>query len=103
MLAKNNILGSPLEAEVEIRANTQTQTQLQKLGEELRFVFITSAASVTAHDESEPEIKVKASTYDKCERCWHRREDVNTQDNYPNICGRCIENIDGKGEARQYA
>ncbi|HQY22926.1 MAG TPA: zinc finger domain-containing protein, partial [Gammaproteobacteria bacterium] len=48
-------------------------------------------------------IVVSASVYPKCERCWHRREDVNSNSKYPGICERCIDNIAGDGEAREYA
>ena len=49
------------------------------------------------------QISVKALTYKKCIRCWHRREDVGKNEKYPDICSRCVENIDNSGENRLYA
>ncbi len=85
---------------------------LKQLGDELRFVFITSEAKLYPAS-SRPEdaletgiaglwIKVKVSSNPKCERCWHRRIDVNKHLEYPGICGRCVENIAGNGEQRFY-
>jgi isoleucyl-tRNA synthetase len=48
-------------------------------------------------------IKVTASKHSKCVRCWHHREDVGTNDKHPELCGRCIVNIEGPGEAREIA
>jgi isoleucyl-tRNA synthetase len=50
-------------------------------------------------------VAVKPSEYEKCARCWHHRQDVNSNPEYPGLCGRCVENVDPKreGESRQYA
>ena len=87
--------------------------RLRSLGEELRFVLITSEASVeeweqAPNDAIEAEgvpLKViaVASTSEKCERCWHRRDDVGAHSAHPTLCGRCVTNIDGQGEVRQFA
>ena len=77
---------------------------LVRLGDDLRFVFITSRA--TAHrvaTEAEQHIDVSASLHDKCERCWHYRADVGSDASHPTICGRCVSNLFGSGEARKYA
>ena len=105
-------IGSSLDAEVEIYANSELKKVLATVGDELRFVFITSYASV--YDENErPDdvvtgeleglfIKVVASPHKKCIRCWHHREDVSSHAEHPEICGRCIDNVEGKGESRNY-
>jgi len=86
---------------------------LQRLGDELRFVFITSYARVhplseKAADAVETEIKglavrVVPSAFTKCIRCWHHREDVGTYKDHPQICGRCVQNVTGPGETRSHA
>ncbi len=86
---------------------------MSRLKDECRFIFITSRANVhseTARPEAAKStsipglwIIVSASSHPKCERCWHRRPEVNTNMEYPGICDRCIENIAGEGEVRRYA
>jgi len=46
---------------------------------------------------------VKKSNHEKCVRCWHHREDVGSDTNHPELCGRCIENVSGSGESRSFA
>lgn len=89
---------------------------LNQLEDELRFVLITSAAKVAAIGEAPAELEkttlaaggevavlVEASVHAKCERCWHRREDVGSHAEHPGLCGRCIDNIEGDGEIRRFA
>ena len=77
---------------------------LSRLGGDLRFVLITSRATVhRAASEDEQHIDVSASLHDKCERCWHYREDVAADAAHPTLCGRCVSNLFGGGEARSHA
>jgi isoleucyl-tRNA synthetase len=96
-----DIRGS-LDAKVAIEAEGEAFTAMQKLGDELRFVFITSDAELVAGN-GELKATVTASEAEKCERCWHRREDVGQHAKHPTLCGRCVENIDGAGEQRLFA
>ena len=99
-----SLIGSALAAEVDVFAAGEDYDLLARLGDDLRFVFITSRASVhrvTSYDEQR--IDVSASLHDKCERCWHYREDVGSDTEHPAICSRCVSNLYGKGEARHYA
>ncbi len=97
-------IGSSLDAEVEIYCNPTLHKQLNFLGDELRFILITSSAQIHLSTDTEDfELKIKASEHTKCVRCWHHREDVGTNADHPELCGRCVENIIGKGEQRQYA
>ncbi|MDP6151655.1 MAG: class I tRNA ligase family protein, partial [Gammaproteobacteria bacterium] len=108
-------IGSPLEAVVTVYADGTLRDSLAALGDELRFVFITSEADVKplseapASDDSNAEtnggycVVTGPSEHAKCIRCWHRREDVGSVDGHPEICGRCVENVDGKGETRAFA
>ena len=95
-------IGSALQAEVDVYAAKETFDLLSRLDDDLRFVLITSRANVHLH-EGELDIKVTPSTHEKCERCWHYREDVGSDANHPTLCGRCVSNLFGDGEARKYA
>ncbi|MEF9901422.1 MAG: isoleucine--tRNA ligase [Pseudomonas sp.] len=106
-------IGGNLQAEVTLFADDALSADLNKLGDELRFVLITSAASVAPFvqapaDAVETEVpglklKVVKSAHTKCGRCWHFRADVGANPEHPEICARCADNISGKGEVRHYA
>jgi isoleucyl-tRNA synthetase len=110
--AKGDI-GSSLNAEIELYCNAEFFDVLNQLSSELHFIFITSNASVMfEHDAPEEAIqteidgvklKVVVSEHEKCVRCWHQRPDVGQQAEHPELCGRCVENVVGDGEHRQYA
>ena len=74
---------------------------LATLGDELRFVLISSQARLTAGAETE--VHATPSGHRKCDRCWHWRADVGTDPAHPTICGRCVSNLFGSGEARTIA
>lgn len=105
-------LGAGLEAEVTLYCSDEYLDLLGQLDTELRFVLITSQANilplaeaVSATDTEIEGVKVSvvASSHQKCERCWHRREDVGTVFEHRGLCGRCVENVDGEGERRRFA
>ena len=106
-------IGSGLDAEVDLYCAPELKAQLERLGDELRFVFITSYARVHGLDRRPEEaaaagrddlyVAVAPSPHGKCVRCWHHREDVGRHPEHPQLCGRCIENVDGAGETRLYA
>ncbi|MFN8754742.1 MAG: isoleucine--tRNA ligase [Burkholderiales bacterium] len=97
-------IGSSLQAEVQITCDAEQAALLRSIGDELRFVMITSAASFTEAAEAKaPVVAVTPSAHQKCERCWHYREDVGSNAAHPTICGRCVTNLDGQGEQRQFA
>jgi isoleucyl-tRNA synthetase len=97
-------VGSSLQAELTFNVADDTFDALNSLGEDLRFVTITSAAKVykVAGDTAQ-RILVSPSQYKKCDRCWHYREDVGTHAEHPTICGRCVSNVISAGESRKYA
>ena len=107
-------VGASLEAEVTLYCDQSTATTLAKLKDELRFVTITSKARVapvadkTAQatvaelENGELFVQVEASVHAKCDRCWHRREDVGSDESHPLLCGRCVQNVDGEGEPREF-
>ncbi|MDE2197236.1 MAG: isoleucine--tRNA ligase, partial [Gammaproteobacteria bacterium] len=107
-------IGSSLGAEVELYCEPVLAAALSRLGDELRFAMITSAAQVRAADrrpadavatEDMPGLWVVArpSVHGKCARCWHYREDVGRDSHHPGLCGRCIQNVAGQGETRRFA
>jgi isoleucyl-tRNA synthetase len=95
-------IGSALQSEVDVYAAKDAFELLARLDDDLRFVFITSRANVHLR-EGELEITVTPSAHEKCERCWHYREDVGSDAAHPTLCGRCVSNLFGDGEARQHA
>jgi isoleucyl-tRNA synthetase len=93
------LVGSSLAAELDVHAGGRTHEALARLGEDLRFVFITSRATVHRADGAEVGVDVTPSARAKCERCWHYRADVNAE----GLCGRCESNLHGEGEKRVHA
>jgi isoleucyl-tRNA synthetase len=114
-LRQEGDIGSGLDAEVTIYADQALIGQLHEISDELRFVLITSDASlapIADLKDAEPvklgtahEIVVRAiaSKHAKCVRCWHHRPDVGSHADHPELCGRCVDNVDGSGEQRLYA
>jgi len=115
-LRADKTIGSSLDAEVTLYVDSELKNTLEMLKEELRFVLITSNATLkdisTADDNcieanidsgKTINIKVSASDHVKCVRCWHHREDVGSNGDHPELCGRCVENVDGDGEQRYFA
>ncbi|MBP8926089.1 MAG: isoleucine--tRNA ligase [Pseudomonadales bacterium] len=106
-------VGASLSTEVTLYCNPALAGMLGRLGDELRFVLITSAARIAADEHAPPEavttaipglkVLVRASAAAKCVRCWHHREDVGRHETHPELCGRCVENVDGAGEVRHHA
>jgi isoleucyl-tRNA synthetase len=108
-------IGSPLDAEVNLYCDRSLYEELDKLGDELRFVLITSVAAIHAaeerpegavaveEDEARFWVDVVATSAQKCVRCWHRRDDVGNVAAHPELCVRCVENVEGSGETRRYA
>jgi isoleucyl-tRNA synthetase len=94
-------VGSSLQANVTLGLPAPDLEALASLGDDLKFVFITSAMGLFAHDQRT--VQVTPSTAQKCERCWHYRDDVGHDPAHPTICGRCTGNLHGTGEDRQFA
>lgn len=98
------LIGSSLQAEVELGAVGERHALLESLGDELRFMLIASAVTLTRVGEADEEfVRVRASAHRKCVRCWHYRADVGSDPEHPELCGRCIGNLHGLGETRRYA
>lgn len=115
-LRADKTIGSSLDATVTLYADAELLTALKSLQEELRFVLITSSASADSMSSAEADcvaatlssgqtikIKCSASQDTKCVRCWHHRADVGSNNEHPELCGRCVENVAGNGEQRSFA
>ncbi|MGE0107420.1 MAG: zinc finger domain-containing protein, partial [Thiomonas sp.] len=101
-LREQGKIGASLQAEVDIYAPPAEHALLERLGDDLRFVLITSRASLHPSD-GELRIVVTPTKQPKCERCWHWREDVDADPAHPGLCGRCVSNLFGAGEPRHLA
>ncbi|HET7033431.1 MAG TPA: isoleucine--tRNA ligase [Casimicrobiaceae bacterium] len=101
ILRQDGKVGSSLQAEVAIAASGDDYDALASLGNDLRFVLITSAATLTKGEALA--IVVRPSSHAKCERCWHYRSDIGGDAAHPTLCGRCVSNLTGPGEARAFA
>ncbi|MGH8284549.1 MAG: class I tRNA ligase family protein, partial [Steroidobacteraceae bacterium] len=115
-LREAGTIGAPLDAEVDVYVTRAERARFAALGEELRFLFITSEARVhevaSAPADTVPAtsvgregvwIAVRPSEAVKCVRCWHRRPDVGAHAAHPELCGRCVTNLGDAGERRRFA
>ena len=110
--ARLEVLRGSLDAAVTLYCASRPAETLRSLGDELRFVLITSkatlmplaAAGADAVSTDLPELRllITVATDEKCERCWHRSPEVGLNTLHATLCGRCIENVDGTGERRQF-
>jgi isoleucyl-tRNA synthetase len=109
-------IGAPLEAEVDVYVDAVQRARLEGLGDELRFVLITSEARLLDASQRPADaaaavevakegawIAVRALGHAKCARCWHRRPDIGEDARHPELCGRCVSNLEGPGETRSFA
>lgn len=94
-------LGSSLQANVALTATADDYALLATLGDDLKFVLITSAVELIAGEALSAGVVTSSAV--KCERCWHWRDDVGHDSAHPGICGRCTSNLYGPGEARSFA
>ena len=113
-IARNDkVIGGGLEAEVTVYANDEYRALLEQLGNELRFVLITSKAEVKALADKPSDVatgelegiavSVTRSNGEKCPRCWHYSDKIGVNPEHPTLCPRCVENVAGNGEVRQFA
>ena len=101
VLRADGKVGSSLQANVALQVGPQDHALLASLGDDLKFVFITSAINLIANNDLA--ISTTASSDAKCERCWHYRPDVGHDPAHPTLCGRCTSNLFGAGEERKVA
>ncbi|MFM2486496.1 isoleucine--tRNA ligase [Celerinatantimonas yamalensis] len=109
----NKELGGQLEANVTLFADDKLKAALDSLGDELRFILLTSEAHVAPLSEADNSaqsteieglrVAVVKAAGEKCERCWQHRTDVGEHLEHPTLCGRCVSNVAGAGETRTFA
>ena len=108
-------IGAPLDAEVDVYCGPSLLPTLSGFGDELRFVFITSAAralpadrrpadaaAAEAGEANEAWIVVRPTAATKCVRCWQKQPDIGVDAEHPELCGRCVTNVRGPGEKRHH-
>jgi isoleucyl-tRNA synthetase len=95
-------IGAALDAEIAIRCGAEDFAWLSPLADELRFLFITGDVTVEQGATADVTIAATVSAKPKCIRCWHHRDDVGAHPDHPDICGRCVSNVEGPGEDRQW-
>ena len=113
--ARNDgLVKGSLSAEVALYADGAVFDALTALGDEIRFVTITSEVDLYPLSEApdgavtdsvcpQLAVVVKATESEKCERCWHHRPDVGSVSAHPTLCTRCVDNVEGTGEERTFA
>jgi isoleucyl-tRNA synthetase len=95
-------IGAALDAEIAIHCGAEELAWLSPLADELRFLFISGDVVVEQGGNAEVAITATVSAKSKCIRCWHHRADVGSHPEHPEICGRCVSNVDGPGEDRNW-
>jgi len=98
----NGAIGAALEAEITVAADAETAARWQPLAEELRFLLISGDVQVRPATTDEVFVSAQPTAKQKCVRCWHYRADVGSVAAHPELCGRCVTNIDGAGEDRRW-
>ncbi|MDO6763895.1 isoleucine--tRNA ligase [Agarivorans sp. 1_MG-2023] len=106
-------IGGTLEAKVTLYVDSELEQVLTQLGDELRFVLLTSGVSLQPLEQATADaavtelanlkVAVEVASGEKCDRCWHHREDVGQNAEHPSLCSRCVTNVAGEGESRHYA
>jgi isoleucyl-tRNA synthetase len=117
VMRANREIGASLEAEVTLHLDATTRAELEPYADELRFFFITSELSLDSDADAPAEaapvdalhaekrfasVMVRKTDHRKCVRCWHYRADVGANPAHPEICGRCVVNVEGPGENRRW-
>ncbi|MCC8553908.1 isoleucine--tRNA ligase [Xanthomonas hortorum] len=98
----NGAIGAALEAEITVAADAQTAARWQPLAEELRFLFISGDVTVTAASTDDIFVSAQPTAKAKCVRCWHHQASVGSDPRHPELCSRCVSNLEGPGEARRW-
>lgn len=101
VLRSSGGVGSSLQAKLNLTLKQADYELLSTLGADLKFVFITSIASLQVGTQEQ--IQVGVMTAEKCARCWHYAEDVGSEPKYATLCKRCVSNLFGQGELRLFA
>ena len=113
-MRKAEQIGAALEAKLVVHADAALTARYAEVADELRFFFITSdfalaplapradEAAKVELDGADAWVSASVSSAAKCVRCWHRREDVGSHAEHPELCSRCVGNVEGPGEDRRW-
>ncbi|MET4568190.1 isoleucine--tRNA ligase [Rhodanobacter soli] len=113
-MRKAERIGAALEAKLVVHADAALQSRYADVADELRFFFITSDFTLAPStpraedavkvelDGAEAWVSADVSSAAKCVRCWHRRDDVGSHAEHPELCSRCVSNVEGPGEDRRW-
>ncbi|WP_110648560.1 isoleucine--tRNA ligase [Salinicola peritrichatus] len=107
------VIKGSLDSEIMLYVDGELHALLAQLEDELRFVLITSEATLAPLSEGIDAnateldglmVTVRMSPHEKDERSWERRPDVGTHPDHPTLSARSIANLpDGPGEVRRFA
>jgi isoleucyl-tRNA synthetase len=96
-------IGAALEAEIDLKCGVSDQNWLAPLVDELRFLLISGDVTIEADDDAHQiAVFARRTEKPKCVRCWHHRADVGGNAAHPQLCGRCVSNLEGTGEDRKW-
>ncbi len=98
----NGAIGAALEAEITVAASQAQAERWQPLADELRFLFISGDVQVRAATTDEVFVSAQPTNKPKCVRCWHHQASVGSDPRHPELCSRCVSNIEGPGEVRRW-
>lgn len=100
----NGEIGAALDAEITLRVNVADANWLAPMIDELRFFFISGDVRIEPAGDVQDGIEILAAKTDKpkCVRCWQHRADVGTVAAYAGLCVRCVDNVAGDGEQRDW-
>ncbi|MCK4324789.1 MAG: class I tRNA ligase family protein, partial [Armatimonadetes bacterium] len=100
---ENGEIDQPLTAAVTIYAPEDEQQLLESFGDDLRMIFVASAAQVRPLGEgmSELHVEVAQAHGEKCERCWLCNEDIGISPEHSTLCPRCAQRVNQWPENQQ--
>ena len=97
---KDKTIGTSIEAAVTVFVkDAKEKEQLMSSPEEIRRFFQVSkviisdseTTDMTAYDYSS--VKVEKASGKKCARCWNYFDDLGSDTNHPELCGRCTDAV----------
>jgi isoleucyl-tRNA synthetase len=95
------VIKGSLDASIELVLNSDDFNLANKFASEMHFFLIVSECNILQGESLK--ISVSKSSAEKCVRCWHRNKSVGSSKKHPELCNRCVENLDGPGEDRRFA
>ncbi|MDR1364262.1 MAG: isoleucine--tRNA ligase [Oscillospiraceae bacterium] len=88
---QSKIVGSSLEAQIIISADKKEFEFFDKALEDIKSVSIVSDVKLFLFTGTNFKIDVKKAPGRKCERCWMYSETVGKNNEYVDVCDRCVD------------